>query len=374
MGRKRRVFTDKFKAKVAMEAVKGVKTLAELASEYQVHPNQISDWKKRLLQNAPEIFSGSRDGRAKSEEELTAPLYEEIGRLKMDVVWLKKKAMSLPVATRRTWVEPSLDYSVRRQCGLAGVPRSGCYYEAAKETEQNRMLMRLIDEQYIKHPEFGVPRMTRWLREDEGHEVNHKRIAGLMQKMGLQAITPGPHTSKPTQGHRIYPYLLRKVKIERVNQVWSTDITYIPMRHGFMYLAAVIDWRSRYVLSWELSNTMENMFCVDALEGALRLGQPEIFNTDQGAQFTSEAFTGVLLAKEIAISMDGRGRALDNVFIERLWWTVKYENVYPKDYADGHALHRGLGRYFDYYNNERKHSELDNATPGEVFGCGADMR
>ena len=236
------------------------------------------------------------------------------------------------------------------------------------------MLMRLIDEQYIKHPEFGVPRMTRWLREDEGHEVNHKRIAGLMQKMGLQAITPGQHTSKPTPGHRIYPYLLRKVKIERVNQVWSTDITYIPMRHGFMYLAAVIDWRSRYVLSWELSNTMENMFCVDALEGALRLGQPEIFNTDQGAQFTSEAFTGVLLAKEIAISMDGRGRALDNVFIERLWWTVKYENVYPKDYADGHALHRGLGRYFDYYNNERKHSELDNATPGEVFGCGADMR
>ena len=213
------------------------------------------------------------------------------------------------------------------------------------------MLMRLIDEQYIKHPEFGVPRMTRWLRDDEGHEVNHKRIAGLMQKMGL-----------------------RKVKIERVNQVWSTDITNIPMRQGFMYLAAVIDWRSRYVLSWELSNTMENMFCVDALEGALRLGQPEIFNTDQGAQFTSEAFTGVLLAKEIAISMDGRGRALDNVFIERLWWTVKYENVYPKDYADGHALHRGLGRYFDYYNNERKHSELDNATPGEVFGCGADMR
>jgi len=282
--------------------------------------------------------------------------------------------MSLPVATRRTWVEPSLDYSVRRQCGLAGVPRSGCYYEAAKETEQNRMLMRLIDEQYIKHPEFGVPRMTRWLREDEGHEVNHKRIAGLMQKMGLQAITPGAHTSKPTPGHRIYLYLLRKVKVERVNQVWSTDITYIPMRHGFMYLAAVIDWRSRYVLSWELSNTMENLFCVDALEGALRLDQPEIFNTDQGAQFTSEAFTGVLLAKELAISMNGRGRALDNVFIERQWWTVKYENVYPKDYADGQALHRGLGRYFDYYNNERKHSELDNATPGEVFGCGADMR
>jgi putative transposase len=195
-----------------------------------------------------------------------------------------------------------------------------------------------------------------------------------MQKMGLQAITPGPHTSKPTSAHKIYPYLLRKMKVKRVNQVWSTDITYIPMRHGFMYLAAVIDWRSRYVLSWELSNTMENLFCVEALEGALRLGQPEIFNTDQGAQFTSEAFTGVLLAKRIAISMDGRGRALDNVFIERLWWTVKYENVYPKDYTDGHALYRGLERYFDYYNNERKHSELDNATPAEVFRCEAGKR
>ena len=229
------------------------------------------------------------------------------------------------------------------------------------------MLMRLIDEQYMKHAEFGYLRMTRWLRDDEGHEVNHKRVAGLMRKMGLQAITLGPHTSKPTSGHRIYPYLLRKVKIERVNQVWSTDITYIPMRHGFMYLAAVIDWRSRYVLSWELSNTMENLFCVEALEGALRRGQPEIFNTDQGAQFTSEAFTGVLLAKEIAISMDGRGRALDNAIIERLWWTVKYENVYPKDYADGHELHRGLKNYFEYYNNERKHSKLDNVTPSEVF-------
>jgi len=279
--------------------------------------------------------------------------------------------MSLPVATRRAWVEPSLDYSVRWQCGMAGVPRSSFYYEAAGETEQNRLLMRLIDEQYMKHPEFGYPRMTEWLVNEEGHEVNHKRIARLMQKMGLQAITPGPHTSKPAPEHKIYPYLLSKVEIERVNHVWSTDITYIPMKHGFMYLAAVIDWHSRYVLSWELSNTMENLFCVDALEGALRGGRPEIFNTDQGAQFTSEAFTGVLLAEEIAISMDGRGRALDNAFIERLWWTVKYENVYPKDYADGHELHRGLRQYFDYYNNERKHSKLDNNTPAEVFRCGA---
>ena len=226
--------------------------------------------------------------------------------------------------------------------------------------------MRLIDEQYMRHPEFGYPRMTGWLR-DEGYEVNHKRVARLMRCMGLQAITPGPHTSKPAPDHKIYPYLLKNVEIERVNQVWSTDITYIPMRYGYMFLTAVIEWYSRYVLAWELSNTLESQFCVAALEHALAQGTPEIFNTDQGSQFTSKDFTDVLLDREIAISMDGKGRALDNVFIERLWWTVKYEEVYPKDYSDGHTLYAGLDVYFDYYNNERKHSALDRRTPAEVF-------
>jgi putative transposase len=226
--------------------------------------------------------------------------------------------------------------------------------------------MRLIDEQYLRHPEFGYPRMTDWL-QDKGYPVNHKRVARLMQIMGLQAITPGPHTSKPAPEHKIYPYLLRNLTIDKVGQVWSTDITYIPMRYGFMFLTAIIDWYSRYVLAWELSNTMESLFCVDALKHALSKGTPEIFNTDQGSQFTSEAFTDVLLEKNIAISMDGRGRALDNVFIERLWWTVKYEDVYPKSYSDGHTLYHGLKRYFDYYNTERKHSALDKHTPHEVF-------
>lgn len=278
--------------------------------------------------------------------------------------------MSLPLSTRKSWVESSPEYSIRRQCRLAGIPRSSIYYESAHETEANLLLMRLIDEQYMLHPEFGYPRMTDWLR-DEGYAVNRKRVARLLRRMGLQAITPGPHTSKPAPGHRIYPYLLRNVDIEQVNQVWSTDITYIPMRYGFMYLAAVIDWYSRYVLSWELSNTLESLFCVDALKLALTKGNPEIFNTDQGSQFTSEAFTGVLLGKDIAISMDGRGRALDNVFIERLWWTVKYEDIYPKSYSDGHALYHGLSRYFNYYNKERKHSALNKQTPFEVFSRGA---
>jgi len=227
--------------------------------------------------------------------------------------------------------------------------------------------MRLIDEQYMRHPEFGSPRMTDWL-VDQGHKVNHKRVARLMKLMGLQAITPGPHTSKPRVENTIYPYLLRDLEIVSVSQVWSTDITYIPMQHGYMYLTAVIDWYSRYVLAWELSNTMESHFCISALQEALtNHGNPEIFNTDQGSQFTSDAFTKVLKDQEIAISMDGRGRALDNVFIERLWWTVKYENIYPRAYEDGHELYIGLESYFEYYNHQRNHSSLDKRPPAEVF-------
>ena len=223
-----------------------------------------------------------------------------------------------------------------------------------------------MDEQYLRHPEFGSPRMTDWLH-DQGYFVNHKRVIRLMRRMGIQAITPGPHTSKPSPENKIYPYLLRKVEIDRVNQVWSTDITYMPMRQGFMCLAAVIDWHSRYVISWELSNSLDSDFCVSALQRALTFGMPEIFNTDQGSQFTSNDFTSVLLDRDIAISMDGRGRALDNVFVERLWWTLKYEEIYPKAYSSVPELHDGLGAYFPYYNNERKHSALDKRTPASVF-------
>ncbi len=278
----------------------------------------------------------------------------------------RKKTLSLPVATRRKWVEPNSNYSIRRQCRLAGISRSDFYYQPTPESAQNLMLMRLMDEQYLRHPDFGSPRMTDWLR-DQGHVVNPKRVVRLMQKMGLQAITPGPHTSKPAPENTIYPYLLRGISIDRVNQVWSTDITYVPMRTGSMYLVAVLDWYSRYVISWELSNSMESSFCVSALSQSLTRGTPEIFNTDQGSQFTSSDFTSVLLDRDIAISMDGRGRALDNVFIERLWWTVKYEEIYPKGYSDGQALYRGLARYFRYYNESRKHSALGKRTPAELF-------
>lgn len=282
----------------------------------------------------------------------------------------KKKAMSLPAPTRQAWIWPSKKYSIRRQCQLAGISRTHYYYKPVSVSAMNLFLMRLIDEQYLRHPEYGSPRMTDWLIS-QNYQVNHKRVARLMRTMGLQAITPGPHTSKPATSHKTYPYLLRGVNITRVSQVWSTDFTYIPMQHGYMYLAAVIDWYSRYVLSWELSNSMESAFCVSALTEALDCyGEPEIFNTDQGSQYTSEDFTSVLLDKQIEISMDGRGRALDNAFVERLWWSVKYEDVYPRNYADGHELYAGLEKYFQYYNNERQHSSLDKRTPVAVFSEG----
>jgi len=275
--------------------------------------------------------------------------------------------MKLPTATRQGWIKLSRRYSIRRQCLLAGISRTLFYYKAVPVSKMNLLLMRLIDEQYLRRPEYGSPRMTDWLM-GQNYQVNHKRVVRLMRTMGLQAITPGPHTSKPAPGHKIYPYLLRNVSITRVSQVWSTDFTYIPMQQGYMFLTAVIDWYSRYVLSWELSNSMESSFCVSALQEALEgYGEPEIFNTDQGSQYTSEDFTSVLINKRIEISMDGRGRALDNVFVERLWWTVKYEDVYPKNYEDGHDLYAGLEKYFRYYNNERQHSSLDKRTPVEVF-------
>jgi putative transposase len=258
------------------------------------------------------------------------------------------------------------ELSVRRQCELLGLNRSNLYYEPMGETAENLRLMRLIDEQYTACPFYGSRKLTAWL-ERHGEEVNRKRVQRLMRKMGLEAIYPKPRLSTAGKGHKVYPYLLRGVKVERPNQVWSTDITYVPMREGFMYLAAVLDWYSRYVIGWRLSNTLDGSFCLEMLEDALRLGKPEVFNTDQGAQFTAEAFTGRLEAAGVAVSMDGRGRALDNVFVERLWRTVKYENIYIQGYESVPELQRGLKRYFGFYNEERLHQSLEYRSPGAVF-------
>lgn len=229
--------------------------------------------------------------------------------------------------------------------------------------------MRLIDSEYMRHPFLGSRRITDYLQKC-GYEVNRKRIQRLMQTMGLEAVYPKRKTTIRAPGHKVYPYLLRGLTIDRVNQVWSSDITYVPLKGGFMYLVAVMDWHSRHVLSWRLSNTMDSEFCVEALNDALRQNCPTIFNTDQGAQFTSSAFTSALTNHRIAISMDGRGRALDNVFIERLWRSVKYEDIYLKDYESVADLQNGLKSYFDYYAYERPHQGLDYRTPWEVFASG----
>ena len=255
--------------------------------------------------------------------------------------------------------------SVRRQCELIGLNRSTLYYLPATQTELNLELMRRIDEQYTKTPFYGGPRMTAQLRR-AGYEVNHKRVQRLMQQMGLQAIYPKPRTSQKGAEVTIYPYLLQDLKIVRPNQVWSADITYVPMTGGFMYLVAILDWFSRYVLAWQVSNTLEGYFCVETLQQALSRGQPEIFNTDQGVQFTARSFTSTLEVARVRISMDGRGRVFDNIFVERLWRTVKYEDIYLHDYASVPALKTGLQRYFTFYNQERLHQSLGYRTPAEV--------
>jgi putative transposase len=250
---------------------------------------------------------------------------------------------------------------------LLGISRSTLYYKKAEIKDNDLELMKLIDMQYTKYPFYGKRRMTEWLVK-EGHKVNRKHIRRLMRLMGLEGLAPKPNTSKPRKEHKKYPYLLKGLKIDRPNQVWSTDITYLPMRKGFVYLTAVIDWYSRLVLSWRISNTLDSDFCVDALNDALRLyGKPEIFNTDQGSQFTSDDFIDVLKDNDIQISMDGKGRWVDNVFVERLWRSLKWEEVYPKCYDTVFEAKAGISAYFNFYNNERLHQALDYKTPNEIY-------
>lgn len=256
--------------------------------------------------------------------------------------------------------------SIRRQCELVGLNRSTFYRQTASESPLNLELMRLIDQEYTRAPFYGYRKMTARLNNHHGFRVNHKRIARLMGKMGLQAVHPRPGTSIPDQQHRKYPYLLRDLDVNRPDQVWAADITYVPMPLGFMYLVAIMDWFSRFVVAWQLSNTLEGTFCLEALRLALRHGQPEIFNTDQGSQFTAHDFTAELDAAGVRISMDGRGRVFDNIFVERLWRTVKYEDIYIKEYATVPALAAGLDDYFHLYNYERPHQSLDYRVPADV--------
>ncbi|MGH8648768.1 MAG: IS3 family transposase, partial [Burkholderiales bacterium] len=364
----RKQHSPKFKARVAVEAIRGERTLSQLGSQFQVHPIQIAKWRKAALEQLPELFvdgrtrRGGRNGEADSDA-----LYEQIGRLKVELDWLKKKVGACSIEERRRLVEEGHpDFSVRRQCELLGVNRSGLYYERVGESSENLWLMRLLDEQYTRAPFYGSRKMVAWLAT-QGQGVNRKRVWRLMALLGIEAVYPKPKLSQPGAGHRLYPYLLRGTTVERVDQVWSTDITYIRMAQGFLYLVAVMDWFSRFVVSWSLSLTMEGDFCVEALQRALRRGRPEVFNSDQVSQFTSEKFTGILEARKIAISMDGRGRCMDNIFVERLWRSLKYEEVYLNDYGSVREAQAGIQRYFQFYNHERLHQSLDYQTPAAIY-------
>ena len=279
--------------------------------------------------------------------------------------------MSTP--DRMAMIDPAKDdLSVRRQCELLGVARSGVYRAKSETAADDLALMRRLDELHLKLPFYGSRRMQFELNKD-GNAINRKRVQRLMRVMGLVALVPRPGTSKPAPDHKIYPYLLRNVAINDANHVWAADITYIPMEQGFLYLVAVIDWASRAVLAWRLSNTMDTRFCIEALDEALgRYGKPRIFNTDQGSQFTSEAFTGRLIAAGVAISMDGRGRFLDNIFIERLWRSIKYEEVHLKAYADGREARAGIGSWIKFYNEHRPHQAMDNRMPMAVWRAGIE--
>lgn len=258
-------------------------------------------------------------------------------------------------------------FSIRKQCDLLGVNRSRVYYKAKGTSNSDLMLMNFIDKEFTDHPVTGVERMVELIGREKRITVNHKRVRRLMRKMGLMAIYPKPRTTQSVIEHAKYPCLIRNLTVDHADQVWGSDITYIRMAHGFMYLFAIMDYYSRYVLSWSVSNSLESLFCIDALDDALRVSKPEIFHSDQGRQYTSSDFVDELTKRKIAVSMSGKGRCFDNILVERLWRTVKYEEVYLREYADGHALIRSLGKYFEYYNTRRPHSSLDYKVPLEAY-------
>ncbi|WP_410483012.1 IS3 family transposase [Sphingobium sp. KCTC 72723] len=365
--RPRRNHSPAFKAKVALAAVKGEKTLAELSQQFDVHANQITTWRTQLLEGAAGVFGVEGASEAAEPAIDVKTLHAKIGELTLVNDFLRHAREGGTVAERKTMIDRSHALPLTRQARELGMSRGSVYYLPKPVSVADLGTMRRIDELHMEFP-FAGSRMLRDLLLQEGIKVGRLHVATLMKKMAIEAIYRRPNTSKPAPGHKIYPYLLRKLAIVRPNHVWATDISYIPMAKGFVYLVAIVDWFSRKVLAWRVSITMEADFCVEALEEALaRYGKPEIFNTDQGSQFTSMAFTSVLLREEIAISMDGRGAWRDNVIVERLWRSVKYEEVYLHAYGAVSEARGSIGRYLNFYNSRRPHSSLAAKTPDQTY-------
>ncbi|MDE2220148.1 MAG: IS3 family transposase [Gammaproteobacteria bacterium] len=365
MKKPRRNHSAVFKARIALEAVRGEKTVAELAAHHQVHPTQITAWKTQLLENAASIFGG--EALAADARETIRELHEKIGEITVERDFLGQSAREVPRPERQAMIEHGAQVSVTRQAELLDLSRSSVYYTPRPISERDLALMRRLDELHLQIPFYGARKLTRELR-NEGHEVGRRHVSTLMRRMGIEAIYRRPRTSIPAREAAIRPYLLGNLTINRSNQVWASDITYLPMAHGFLYLVAILDVASRKVLAFRLSNTLTADFCVEALQEALgKFGPPEIFNTDQGSQFTSTEWTDVLDHAGVAISMDGKGRWIDNVFIERLWRSVKYEEVYLHGYQNGTEARLALTRYFSFYNARRSHQALEYRTPDQVY-------
>ncbi|WP_334396741.1 IS3 family transposase [Bradyrhizobium sp. AZCC 2289] len=364
--RPRRNHSAAFKAKVALAAVKGDRTIAQLAEHFDVHPNQITTWKSQLEASASEIF-GPGGGTPATPAVDVKSLHAKIGELTLENGFFRRRAHQGGMAERKAMIDREHDLPITKQAEILKVSRGSVYYLPRPVSSADLEIMQRLDRLHLEYP-FAGSRMLRGLLALQGCKIGRRHVKTLMRRMGIEALYRRPRTTKPEPGHKIYPYLLRGIEIRRPNQVWAMDITYIPMAHGFVYLAVVLDWATRRVLSWRLSITMEAAFCVEALEGALaRHGRPEIFNTDQGSQFTGAAFTSLLASHGIAISMDGKGAWRDNVFVERLWRSVKYEEVYLRAYESVGEARHSIGRYLDFYNGRRPHSSLDDMTPDQAY-------
>nr|WP_155623965.1 IS3 family transposase [Burkholderia territorii] len=364
--RSRRSHSPAFKAKVALAALKGDKTLAELAQQYEVHPNQITDWKKQLQERVAEVFETGKASSGEPPVDVKV-LHAKIGQLTLENGFFRKRARQGGVTERKAMIDREHALPVVQQARLVGIARSSVYYEPRPDSETDLKLMRRIDELHLEFPFAGARMLARLLRR-EGIKVGRRHVGTLMKRMGIEALYCKPNTSRRDKQHKIWPYLLRGMTINRANQVWALDTSYIPMARGFVYLTAVVDWASRKVLAHRVAITMEATHAVEALEEAFaKYGQPEIVNTDQGSQFTATAFTGAVLDRGIKLSMDGKGAWRDNVFVERVWRSVKYEEVYLKAYESVSHARRSIGDYMNLYNQRRPHSSLEDRTPDEAY-------
>ncbi|MGZ8245663.1 IS3 family transposase [Methylomagnum sp.] len=363
--RPRRNHSASLKAKVALAALRGEKTLAELAQEFDIHPTQIGEWRSQLLERAASVFGGEGD-KSEPAVDLKA-LHAKIGQQALENRFFIRRARQGRKAERKAIIDRDHDVSLTRQAELLGISRGSAYYVPKPVPDSDLALMRRIDELRLEHPFMGA-RLLRDTLNREGFRVGRRHVATPMARMGIEALYRRPKTTQKHPAHKVYPYLLRGLTIDRPNVAWALDITYIPMARGFAYLCVVLDWASRKALAHRVSVAMDASLCVEALEEALRrYGQPDIVNTDQGSRFTSGEFIKVLTDRNIRISMDGKGSWRDNVFVERLWRTVKYEEVYLKAYDPVREARQSIGRCLDFHNTRRPHSSLDSQTPDEVY-------